>query len=324
MSQVIDPPAARRPRSRRASASTPQTPAERLRDTTAALRVSFTWFGTRKTLTPEQKSQAAESFGAEGQFLTAGKKLLDSKHPAFRAVNAVKHEVVTFWRGVSLPFPEPGIRLIRQQDVSAVQVQLTTLKAELTEAVEQLDQQYDALKATARERLGSLFNAADYPDSLRSLFDVTWDFPNVEPPSYLEQLSPELYRQESQRVAARFDEAIQLAETAFIEELSRLVSHLTERISGSEDGQPKVFRDSAIANLTEFFQRFRELNVRSNSQLDDLVEQSQRVIRGVEPQTLRDNETVRQHVATQLSAVQSVLDGLMVDRPRRNILRRPR
>ena len=324
MSQVIDPPAARRPRSRRASASTPQTPAERLRDTTAALRVSFTWFGTRKTLTPEQKNQAAESFGAEGQFLTAGKKLLDSKHPAFRAVNAVKHEVVTFWRGVSLPFPEPGIRLIRQQDVSAVQVQLTTLKAELTEAVEQLDQQYDALKATARERLGSLFNAADYPDSLRSLFDVTWDFPNVEPPSYLEQLSPELYRQESQRVAARFDEAIQLAETAFIEELSRLVSHLTERISGSEDGQPKVFRDSAIANLTEFFQRFRELNVRSNSQLDDLVEQSQRVIRGVEPQTLRDNETVRQHVATQLSAVQSVLDGLMVDRPRRNILRRPR
>ena len=323
MTQMVEPRPARRPRSR-TSASASQTPAERLRETMAALRVSFVWFGTRKTLTPEQRSQAAESFGAEGQFLSAGKKLLDSKHPALRAVNAVKHEVVTYWRGVSLPFPEPGIRLIRQQDVSAVQVQLTTLKAELTEAVEQLDLQFDALKATARERLGSLFNPADYPDSLRSLFDVTWDFPNVDPPSYLEQLSPELYRQESQRVAARFDEAVQLAEAAFIEEMSRLVSHLTERISGSEDGQPKVFRDSAVSNLTDFFQRFRQLNVRSNVQLDDLVEQSQQIVRGVEPQSLRDNESVRQHVATQLSAVQSVLDGLMVDRPRRNILRRPR
>ena len=323
MTQMVEPRPARRPRSR-TSASASQTPAERLRETMAALRVSFVWFGTRKTLTPEQRSQAAESFGAEGQFLSAGKKLLDSKHPALRAVNAVKHEVVTYWRGVSLPFPEPGIRLIRQQDVSAVQVQLTTLKAELTEAVEQLDLQFDALKATARERLGSLFNPADYPDSLRSLFDVTWDFPNVDPPSYLEQLSPELYRQESQRVAARFDEAVQLAEAAFIEEMSRLVSHLTERISGSEDGQPKVFRDSAVSNLTDFFQRFRQLNVRSNAQLDDLVEQSQQIVRGVEPQSLRDNESVRQHVATQLSAVQSVLDGLMVDRPRRNILRRPR
>ena len=315
MPRVLNRPAASRPS---------RTPAEQLRATMAALRVSFMWFGIRKTLTPEQRSQAAESFGAEGQFLSAGKKLLDSKHPAFRAVNAVKHEVVTYWRGISLPFPEPGVRLIRQQDVSAVQVQLTTLKAELSETVEQLDKQFEAMKATARERLGSLFNPTDYPDSLRSLFDVTWEFPNVEPPSYLQQLSPDLYRQESQRVSARFDEAVQLAEAAFIEEMSRLVSHLTERISGSGDGQPRVFRDTAIENIREFFQRFRELNVHSSEQLDQLVEQSQRILSGVEPQALRDTAQLRQRVAGELAAVQSVLDGLLVDRPRRNILRRPR
>ncbi len=39
---------------------------------------------------------------------------------------------------------------------------------------------------------------------------------------------------------------------------------------------------------------------------------------------LRDNSGLRQHVAAQLSSVQSVLDGLLVDRPRRNILRRPK
>lgn len=78
-----------------------------------------------------------------------------------------------------------------------------------------------------------------------------------------------------------------------------------------------------MENLTEFFARFRKLNVHSSEQLDQLVEQSQRILRGVEPQTLRDNSNVRQDVAVQLSAVQSVIDGLMVDRPRRNILRRP-
>ncbi|MEX0585625.1 MAG: hypothetical protein WD176_03210, partial [Pirellulales bacterium] len=164
----------------------------------------------------------------------------------------------------------------------------------------------------------------DYPETLRGLFDVAWDYPSVEPPPYLQQLSPELYRQECQRVAARFDEAVRLAEQAFQEELSQLVSHLTERLSGAEDGKPKVFRDSAIENLTEFFQRFRHLNVGSNEQLDQLVNQAQRVVRGVEPQSLRDNQSLRQQVATQLSGVQAVLDGLLVDRPRRNILRRPR
>jgi hypothetical protein len=109
-----------------------------------------------------------------------------------------------------------------------------------------------------------------------------------------------------------------------MEELQELVAHLTERLNGQVDGRPKIFRDSAVGNLTEFFQRFRQLNVRSNDQLDDLVARCQQIVRGVEPQSLRDDQGVRQHVAQQLSQVENVLDSLLVDRPRRNILRRPR
>jgi hypothetical protein len=296
--------------------------ANRLRTTMAAVRVMFTWLGSRKTLTQEQKSQAADTFGAERAYLSAGKKLLDTGHPAFKAVTAVRHRVISFWKGISLPYPESGIRLIRQDDISAFTVQMTSHKVELDEAAIQLDERYDELKSAARRRLGSLFNAADYPATLRGWFDVSYDFPSVEPPEYLRQLSPQLYQQEAARVAARFDEAVQLAETAFTEELSKLVSHLTERLSGTDDGKPKVFRDSVVENLREFFDRFRHLNIRSDEQLDDLVVQAQRVIRGIEPQQLRDNQAVRQQVASQLSGVQSVLDGLLVDRPRRNILRR--
>lgn len=311
MSTLLDEPAVR----------PAVNPAQRMRATMAAVRVSFTWLGTRKTLTPEQKSQAADTFGAEGAFLSAGKKLLDTRHPAFKAVSGVRGRVLSYWKGISLPYPEAGIRLIRQDDIGGFSVHMTTLKAELEEAVGQLNEHYAELKSAARERLGRLFNSADYPTSLDGLFAVEWDFPSVEPPEYLRQLSPELYRQESRRVSARFDEAIRLAEEAFSAELSKLVSHLTERLSGQEDGKPKIFRDSAVENLNDFFQRFRALNVGSSEQLDQLVVQVQNVVRGIEPQQLRDTHSLRQQVATQLSGVQSVLDGLMVDRPRRNILR---
>ena len=150
------------------------------------------------------------------------------------------------------------------------------------------------------------------------------DFPSVEPPPYLQQLSPQLYQQECQRMQSRFDEAVQLAEQAFLEELARLVEHLTERLAGTDDGKPKVFRDSAISNLTEFFERFRQLNVRSNPELDELVASAQRVVRGLEPQRLRDSSSLRQQVTTQMAAVQADLDQLLVERPRRNIQRRPR
>lgn len=299
-------------------------PAQRLRATMAAVRVAFTWFGVRKTLTPEQKAQAADTFGAEGEYLSAGKKLLDTSHAAYKAVTSVRNRILSYWRGISLPYPEPGIRLIRQDDVTGFDVQLETFKVELAEAEGQLDEHYGTLKAQAREQLGQLYNANDYPASLIGLFEVSWEYPSVEPPEYLRQLSPQLFEEESRRIAARFDEAVELAEQAFFEELSKLVSHLTERLSGSDDGKPKIFRDSAVENLQEFFERFRHLNVNSNEKLDELVEQAHRIVRGVEPQQLRDQTGLRRQVARQLTGMQSVLDGLMVDRPRRNILRRPR
>jgi len=289
----------------------------------AAARLSFTWLGVSKSLTPAQKSQAADSFGAEAKFLLAGKKLLDTSHPAFKAVTAIRGRMIAYWKAVSLPYPEPGIRLIPQQTVTEFDQHVVALRRELDDAVTILDRHYDELRSAARRRLGDLFNAGDYPPSLIGLFAIEHDYPGIEPPDYLRQLNPELYEQECRRVQSRFDEAVQLAEQAFLDELARLVEHITERLSGQDDGKPRVFRDSAVTNLTEFFERFRTLNVRSSEQLDELVARAQQVIGGVEPQQLRDSASLRSRVVNQLASVQSSLDGLLVDRPRRNILRRP-
>ncbi len=299
-----------------------ELPATRLRSTMAAMRLQFTWFGTRKSLSSEQKDQAAESFGAAAQFLSAGKKLFDTRHPRFKAVTAVRHRATAYFQGSSLPYPEPAVRLVRQDDVEVLQMRMSKFAEELASAVEALDAEFDELRLVAREQLGRLYCAADYPASLAGLFTMSWDFPSVEPPEYLRRLSPELYRQECQRVSARFDEAVQLAEQMFLTELGDLVSHLAERLSGDADGKPKVFRDSALENLTEFFQRFSRLNVRSNEELQWLVEQAQAVVGGVKPQQLRDSSALRGQIAGQLGSVQAALDDLMVDRPRRNILRR--
>lgn len=298
-------------------------PTTKLRTTMAAVRVSFLWLGCRKTLTAEQKAEAADAFDASGRFLTAGKKLLDTKHPAFRAVTSVRGRIISLWRGMTLPFPEPGIRLIRQDQIDAFHAEMTERKAELESAVERLDERFEELKNAARERLGRLFNPGDYPASLRGLFAVEWDFPSVEPPSYLAELNPTLYEEECRRVTARFDEALALAEEAFSTEFAGLIAHLTDRLSGTADGRPKVFRDTVVTNLVEFFERFRRLNVRSNDQLDELVAQAQQIVQGLEPQSLRENRILRETVAAELGDLRGTLDQLLVERPRRNILRRP-
>lgn len=306
------------------SSASSVTAARRLRQNFAAVRVLFTWFGVRKSLSAEQKAQTAEQFGADGGFLSAAKKLLDTKHEAFQQVTAIRSQIISYWKGMSLPYPDSGVRLIRQDDIDRLNDRMTEFRAELNAAVSNLDDHFEQMKAAAAGRLGRLFNPADYPPTLRGLFAVDFDFPSVEPPEYLQRLNPHLYQLERERITSRFNEAVRLAEEAFVTEFGRLVSHLTERLTAGPDGDRKIFRDSAIGNLTAFFDRFKSLNVRSNADLDRLVETAQQALAGVDPHIVRNSASLRQQVTTQLSAVQSVLDGMLVDQPRRRVLRQGR
>ena len=91
--------------------------AQRLRTTMAAVRLAFTWLGVRETLAPEQRTTAARAFHADRELLSASKIILDLKHPAYRAVAAVRSEASGYWRTVTLPFPEAGIRLLPQNSL---------------------------------------------------------------------------------------------------------------------------------------------------------------------------------------------------------------
>ena len=296
----------------------------RLRSDTTAVRVHIRWPGTRKSLSESQRSLAAEAFAADQKSVSAAKKLLDTSHPAFKAVTTVKTAAVNYWRDSTLPFVEPGMRLIRRQQITEFNERMTEYREQLAIAVSELEQHFDELVQQARQRLVDLFNRSDYPADIADAFAIEWDFPSVSTPEYLRSVSPELYEAECQRVRARFDEAVSLAENAFAEELEQLVTHLAERLSGGEDGQPKVFRDSAVNNLREFFDRFRRLNIRSDDDLERLVTDAESVIAGVSPQGLRDRQSLRQAVNAQLREVTESLDDWMTDRPRRNILRRAR
>lgn len=296
--------------------------AERLRLTYGACRLSFSpWLGTRKTLTDEQKESAAMPFGATGDWLSAGKKLFDTKAAAYKAVTAIKSQAASYWKGNTLPYPEAGIRLIRQRDVEAFADRMGETKAELSIAVAALDRELSDLRNEAAGRLGSLYCPDDYPSTLIGCFGVEWDFPSVEPPDYLRELNPAVYAQESARVAARFDEAVRLAEEAFTEELAKMVAHLTDCLSNDEEGKPKVFRDSAFENIHEFVARFRRLNVGSSSQLDAAVDAAENALKGTNPRLIRNHAYYRQPLAAAMSAVSAQLEGMIVARPRRRVER---
>jgi hypothetical protein len=294
--------------------------ARELRQSMGAVKLSFSWLGTRRKLSDAQTTQAANSFDAAADLVSASKKLIDTSHPAYKAATAIKSQAMSYWRGMTLPYPQDGVRLLRQTDVEAFETKMREFKDQLAAAAANLQLEYEAIKVAAREKLGQLYNPSDYPATLEGMFTISWEYPPVEPPRYLMNFNPELYEQEQGRVQQRFENAVAMAEEAFAEQLSDMVSHLIERLADNPDGTQKVFRATAVDNFKEFYENFRKMNVRSNPQLESLISQASNLVSGVSAQELRTDRSLRQNLTAQMSNLQTALNSVIVDAPRRRIM----
>jgi hypothetical protein len=112
------------------------------------VRLSLHWWGVHRSLTNRQKEVSA-AYAADARFVTAGKKLVDTRHDAFRKLTAVRTRIVSYWRGLTLPYTEPGVRLIRQCDVEAFAHTMDGLREELAQAEGVLNIGYHQIKEDA-------------------------------------------------------------------------------------------------------------------------------------------------------------------------------
>ena len=298
------------------------TPAETLQLQYAPMLVSFTWWGTRKALTDDQKEEAATNFDAGKGYLSASKKLIDTKHPAYKPLAKIKREIGAYWKLHTLPFPEPGIRLLPQSKMDEFEAWMTNARGRLRQAAYELQDSYAALRDKARTDLGRLFNSDDYPLRVDDLFDVAHNVESVSPPDWLLELKPEWYEREMQRVRGLFNTAVDLAEHAFVKEMSDLVTNLRDRLSDNADGTPKVFGDGCVEKLKAFIGRFRELSVHSNDDLEKLVADCDSLTNGVTADHFRGLPELRKHVAAKLAEVQAAMEPHIQALPRRKIVRR--
>lgn len=294
-----------------------------LRANCLASKLHLKWLGVTRSLSAEQMASLVDGSEVDSKMIRGSKRLLENGHPTMKLLGNIRNRIISNWRALTLPFVEAGTRLIPRQLVSEFESRMTFLKNELASAVDELQQEWPKLKEAAAARLGTLYNPDDYPaDNLEELFSVSWSYPETSVPSYLMAIDAGVYRREAARVAEKFEQAVELAEQGFVEEFNKLVSHLTERLTDS-DGERKIFRDSSLESLREFFQRFRQMRLggRAGEQLEELIAEAQGIVAGIIPQDLRDSSSLRQNVAQDLARVGRDLEGLMVTRPRRKIIR---
>ena len=106
------------------------------------------------------------------------------------------------------------------------------------QAAVELASHFEELKEQTQVKMGALGNPADYPEDIRPLIDVSWEFPSVNVPDYLLRLAPQVFQEQGVRAAQRSNDALQIADAARWEALHQLVSHLAERLGETRLGTP--------------------------------------------------------------------------------------
>lgn len=252
------------------------------------------------------------------RFVGAHKRLVDGK--ALKEVEGVRSEARAWLYSRSLPFPLEGVVFAPKHTIGDIDVKLQEFATRYNAAADSFAAEYAPLREAARASLGSLYDEADYPLNVRNRFAFEWRYLSLSPAGESELLDPALVAREQAKFQQLVAEAAEQAVTALRTRFAECVDRMVDRLNGDrENGKPKIFRDSLVGNAREFFDSFKSLNIADDSALETLIERAKAALDGVEPSELRDDESLRNHVAAQMGVVQEALDGMQVDRPTRKL-----
>lgn len=292
--------------------------------------LSCHWLGNDRKVSVKKVVEAAggkiDAANGDQKFddkqLHATMKLVDQK--VVRAVAAKVHAAKGYMRQMAIQTPRVfGERsyLLPVEFVSRVHAHLTELKDEIRAANYILAEQYASAKEEQRRKLGPLFDAKKYPDdrAVANAFSIDWTFVSFGAPERLETVDKALFEATQHKFERRMGQAYEEVKLVLRETLRQVTGEIVKKLTPGADGKPKVFRDTVLEDLTEFLSTFRVRNIADDADLARVVQRLQRLTRGVDPERLRNMDTVRTDIYRGVAAATAELDTLVATASRRAI-----
>ena len=219
----------------------------------------------------------------------------------------------------ALPFPIHSLTLIPKEQLARIEECLAKHRSDYWTEVDKFCDQYEEARESARENLGDLFSEADYPINIRSRFGFEWQYLTLDVPGKAGILTPEIYEREKAKFEAMMEETRELAMGALRQEFADHVGHIVERLTRSEDGRPKVFKNCMVEKIQGYLDVFDARNLFGDEQLAELVSKAKAIIAGVSPESIRENIWLKNGIAEGMGKIKQAIDGAIIDLPRRKV-----
>ena len=205
----------------------------------------------------------------------------------------------------TLAWADSGARLLPSQLFMDYVGKIRGFKEQFGKLVKQLQADYPSEVATARSRLGTMYDPADYPAAweLSDRFGITVEFMPVPDGKdfrvdVADEMQDELRTSVTQAVAARQADAVKATYTRVQEVVSKIQARLSVHDA--------VFKDSLIENARDLCIVLSALNITDDPKIVEVQEAIERHLL-VDPESLRRDSVYRRRVADKAQGILAML-----------------
>jgi len=297
--------------------------AAELREGCIAIRVNKRQFGKSRRFDNYQKHASAEAVGASDENVIGGTKLYAKNDPYIKQIARVLGEFGQLFRARTRNLPgERATRLLRRDRIDEWTQDFNTLVEDLDRACDDADNHYEEIMAAAKAALTrgdkSAFNPENYPSRFSDSIEVKWSVHNFKVDESLMALAPETWKREVDRMNRQLQSAVATFDNEMREQMANLVEALLDKLN-PVDGKKVKYTESAATNLKEFFNRFRDLSIGSDEDMESLIDTAGKALDGISMRDLKQRPSLRNSVSESFTEIKAKLDTLVVDGPARSI-----
>lgn len=240
-------------------------------------------------------------------WIRMNKGLIDSKH--LESVNYLKTKFGNTVRAYSIASLGRACDLIPSSRILELTQKLDGIIEELKGEVDTLAESYHHYIKEAKKELNKsgeigFFNEEDYPKDIKKKYGMHYRIVSMGVPGELETVSPELFKQETQKTKQLFEELRSEAVIFLRESFAASVAHIVEVLQGYENGTQKRIKTATIEKIEKFFEEFKHNNIFKDNILAGMINEARDIMLGIDAQDVRESSKLRQYIAKEMKKIE--------------------
>jgi hypothetical protein len=222
-------------------------------------------------------------------------------------------------RLLTLPWDDLGTRILSNRGYIQYTEQMQLRRHAVEAAAHEFCANYEQYVNEAKTRLGSMFDATDYPsaESIQKRFYVDVEIrPVPEAADFRAQLSDDSVRAIVKDIETRTEARLQAAVNDVFERIADVTGKMVERLRAYKPseggGRPEnTFKDSLVYNVQELADLIPALNITQDPRLDALQQRLLNELAGQSPDLLRDDDRLRNKTADAAEKILKKVQGFL-------------